>query len=100
MARRAQQWCVHSLRAAARQAARQADQRTAARTAAAPIFAPTATCPAPLAALVDELYFEHHLRDIAFSRYRYGPKGGASLHESHELFSRLREAGMRANGWV
>ena len=53
--------------------------------------------------LVDELYFEHHVHDSPLSRYKYGPKVGPDqdhLHDSYELFSRLREAGIRAHSWV
>ena len=56
-----------------------------------------------LVGLVDEMYFEHHVYDIALARYKYGPKGvatGPFLRDSYELFSKLREAGIRAHSWV
>lgn len=56
-----------------------------------------------LTSLVDELYFEHHVYDIALALYKYGPKGepkGPRLQDSYELFSKLREAGIRAHSWV
>ena len=53
-----------------------------------------------ISALVDELYFEQHVGDIALAKYKYGPKVGARLNESYDLFSRLRFAGIRAHPWV
>ena len=70
-----------------------------------------------LVSLVDELYFEHHTRDNPAMRYKYcwtkfrGPFScelepgyvgaiNATLHESYELFTRLRNAGIRAHSWV
>ena len=56
-----------------------------------------------LSSLVDELYFEHHVYDIALALYKYGPKGtptGPRLKDSYELFSKLREAGIRAHSWI
>ena len=53
-----------------------------------------------ISALVDELYFEQHVGDIALAKYKYGPKVGVRLNESYDLFSRLRLAGIRAHPWV
>ena len=55
-----------------------------------------------LTALVDELYFEHHV--VNTPMWHYGWKGGTvtthTLLDSYKLFSRLRELGIRAHSWV
>ena len=55
-----------------------------------------------LSALVDEFYFEHHVLNTPM--WYYGWKGGTvtthTLVHSYELFSRLRELGIRAHSWV
>jgi hypothetical protein len=58
-----------------------------------------------VAALVDEVYFEHHVADAPHATYKYATPieagtRGASLAHSYELFSRLREAGIRAHSWI
>ena len=70
-----------------------------------------------LVSLVDELYFEHHASDNPAMRYKYcwtkfrgafscqlelgyAVKVNATLQESYELFTRLRDAGIRAHSWV
>ena len=55
-----------------------------------------------LSALVDELYFEHHVLNTPM--WHYGWKGGTvtnhTLVHSYDLFSALRELGIRAHSWV
>ena len=55
-----------------------------------------------LSSLVDELYFEHHV--VNTPMWHYGWKGGTvtthTLVHSYELFSQLRQRGIRAHSWV
>ncbi len=55
-----------------------------------------------LSGLVDELYFEHHVLNTPM--WHYGWKAGTvtthTLVHSYELFSKLRELGIRAHSWV
>ena len=55
-----------------------------------------------LSALVDEFYFEHHVLNTPM--WHYGWTGGTvtehTLVHSYNLFSRLRERGIRAHSWV
>ena len=55
-----------------------------------------------LAGLVDELYFEHHVRHTPMWRYgwRCNAVTNQTLVHSHDLFGRLREMGIRAHSWV
>ncbi len=53
-------------------------------------------------ALIDEFYFEHHVRNTPM--WHYGWSGGTvtthTLPNSYEIFGRLRELGIRAHSWV
>ena len=55
-----------------------------------------------LSSLVDEFYFEHHVLNTPM--WHYGWKAGTvtthTLVHSYDLFSRLRELGIRAHSWV
>lgn len=55
-----------------------------------------------LSVLVDELYWEHHVRNTPM--WHYGWKAGTvtnhTLVRSYELFSDLRSLGIRAHSWV
>ena len=55
-----------------------------------------------LSVLVDEFYFEHHVLNTPM--WHYGWKGGTvtthTLVHSYELFSQLRQLGIRAHSWV
>ena len=55
-----------------------------------------------LSVLVDEFYFEHHVLNTPM--WHYGWKGGTvtnhTIVHSYELFSQLRELGIRAHSWV
>lgn len=55
-----------------------------------------------LSVLVDELYFEHHV--LSTPMWHYGWEGGTvtnhTLVHSYDLFSQLRQRGVRAHSWV
>jgi hypothetical protein len=55
-----------------------------------------------LSVLVDEIYFEHHV--LHTPMWYYGWKGGTmtnhTIVHSYDLFSALRELGIRAHSWV
>jgi len=55
-----------------------------------------------LSVLVDELYFEHHVLNTPM--WHYGWKAGTvtnhTLVHSYDLFSQLRQRGIRAHSWV
>ena len=55
-----------------------------------------------LSVLVDEFYFEHHVLNTPM--WHYGWKGGTvtnhTIVHSYELFSQLRQLGIRAHSWV
>ena len=55
-----------------------------------------------LAGLVDELYFEHHVRDSPMWNYgwRVNTVTNQTLAHSYDIFGRLREMGIRAHSWV
>ena len=55
-----------------------------------------------LASLVDELYFEHHVRNTPMWHccWKQNTVTSHTLVHSYELFSRLRELGIRAHSWV
>jgi hypothetical protein len=51
--------------------------------------------------LIDELYHEHHAAMTPlFWCCFFGSVGNATLPDSYNLFTRLRELGIRAHGWV
>ena len=52
-----------------------------------------------LLALVDELYFEHHV-DVAPMHPYWGRVPGTSLSDSYRLFTELRKRGVAAHAWV
>lgn len=53
-----------------------------------------------LSALIDELYFEHHVMMSPMNAccWRYNNQG--DVKSSHELFAKLRRRGIRAHSWV
>ena len=55
-----------------------------------------------LSVLVDEFYFEHHVRNTPM--WHYGWSGGTvtthTLVHSYDLFGKLRRLGIRAHSWV
>ena len=57
-----------------------------------------------LLALVDELYYEHHVRGSPMMAHGWGLDGAnmptQTLAQSYELFRAFREAGVRAHSWV
>jgi len=55
-----------------------------------------------LATLIDELYFEHHVRDSPMWAYgwRANTVTNQTLVHSYNTFTRLREMGIRAHSWV
>ena len=55
-----------------------------------------------LAALIDDFYFEHHVRDSPLLHQGWGRQGipTQNLTESYTTFTRLREMGVRAHSWV
>lgn len=57
---------------------------------------------ATLSGLVDELYFEHHVRHTPMWGYgwRCNTVTNHTLAHSYDLFGRLRELGIRAHSWV
>ena len=57
---------------------------------------------AALASLVDEFYYEHHVRDSPMMHQGWRRQGvpRQSLAESYGVFTALRERGIRAHSWV
>lgn len=55
-----------------------------------------------LAGRVDELYFEHHVRNTPMWRccWKQNTVTSHMLADSYEVFARLRELGIRAHSWV
>ena len=55
-----------------------------------------------LAARVDEIYYEHHVRNTPMWRccWKQNTVTNHMLADSYEVFSRLRELGIRAHSWV
>ena len=58
-----------------------------------------------LASLIDELYYEHHVRGSPMwpvwqSTFGSGPLPNQTLADSFAIFGRLRELGIRAHSWV
>jgi len=58
-----------------------------------------------VAALIDELYFEHHVKRHPLGRTHFGwahsvSETNCTIMDSYEVFARLREKGIRAHSWV
>lgn len=60
-----------------------------------------------LSSLVDEFFHEHHVRDSPMMHQGWAPHSAPradrpmqTLAQSYELFSRLRQLGIRAHSWV
>ena len=55
-----------------------------------------------LAGLMDELYFEHHVRDSPMWHYGWhvNTVTNQTLKHSYDIFGKLREMGIRAHSWV
>ena len=58
-----------------------------------------------LAALIDELYYEHHVHLSpmsikAWANGLHGNKTQQTIETSYEIFTRLREMGIRAHSWI
>ena len=58
-----------------------------------------------VAALIDELYFEHHVKRHPLGRTHFGwahsvSETNCNITDSYEVFARLREKGIRAHSWV
>ena len=56
-----------------------------------------------LLGLVDEMYFEHHVRNSPMWRHGWHvttEPTDRTLSDSYSLFSRLRQAGVRAHSWI
>ena len=57
---------------------------------------------AHLARLVDEIFYEHHVRGTPMWTccWRQGTVTDHTLVHSYDVFTRLRELGIRAHSWV
>ena len=55
---------------------------------------------ASVLALVDEFYFEHHVRGSAMEYQGWGHNSPSTLSDSYNLFTKLRDLGVRAHSWV
>ena len=58
-----------------------------------------------VAALIAELYFEHHVKRHPLGRTHFGwahsvSETNCTIMDSYEVFARLREKGIRAHSWV
>ncbi len=51
-----------------------------------------------LSSRIDEFYFEHHVRLPDMEEF-WGVEPTETLVDSYEIFSRLRELGIRAHSW-
>ena len=52
------------------------------------------------AALVDELFFEHHVNFLPMMKNWKNPHEVMTLKDSYDIFVKLRNMGIRAHGWV
>jgi len=52
-----------------------------------------------VADLVDEFFFEHHVHGI-MQRYGWGGAVNGTFADSYDIFSKLRQLGIRAHSWI